>query len=241
MVPGRAEERINKIVQSVLWIYLAAAFALVFSFFHYRSLLRKWDDFRAYLAYFAIVFCLFLVIPCLIVFLFSPDPALFLKGAGLSLGNWKRGLLVAGVGAPVAFLSGFIGSRDAELSRFYPFSKTACRSPKTFIAFEAAYLLLYYVAWEFLYRGILFFPLIPAVGLVPALSIQTIISTLHHCGHPLSEIFAALAAGFIFGLVAYYTGSFVYTIFLHALTGISTDLFIYRRAYRPAYSDKRAV
>jgi membrane protease YdiL (CAAX protease family) len=218
---------------------LAAAFALLFSFFHYRYLLRRWDDRRAFLAYFAAVFCLFLVIPCLIILLLSPDAALFLRGAGLTLGNGKRGLFVAAVGAPIACLSGFIGSRDAELRRFYPFSKTACRNPKTFVAFEAAYLLLYYTSWEFLYRGILFFPLIPAVGLVPALSIQTIISTLHHCGHPLSEIFAALAAGFVLGLVAYYTGSFIYTIFLHALTGISTDIFIYRRVFRPASSARQ--
>jgi membrane protease YdiL (CAAX protease family) len=208
------------------------AFALLFSFFHYRQLLQKWDDQRAFLAYFTAVFCLFLVIPTLIIFLFSPDPLLFLKEAGLTLGNWRRGLAVMAAGAPLAVLSGFIGSRDTELSRFYPFSKVACRSPRSFIAFEAAYLLLYYVAWEFLYRGILFFPLIPAIGLVPALSLQTVISTLHHAGHPQSEIFAALAAGFIFGLVAYFTGSFIYAVFLHALTGICTDTFIYLRTYR---------
>lgn len=207
------------------------AFALLFSFFHYRRLLQKWDDLRAFLGYFTAVFCLFLVIPILIIFILSPEPLLFLRGAGLGLGNLRRGLLIAAAGAPLAVLSGFIGSRDAELSRFYPFSKTACRSPETFIGFEGAYLLLYYVAWEFLYRGILFFPLIPAIGLVPALALQTIISTLHHVGHPQSEILASLAAGFIFGLIAYYTGSFIYTIFLHALTGISTDFFIYRRYY----------
>jgi membrane protease YdiL (CAAX protease family) len=208
------------------------AFALLFSFFHYRRLIQKWDDRRAFLAYFAAVFCLFLVIPILIIFLFSPDALLFLKEAGLSLGNWRRGLLIAAVGAPLAVLSGFIGSRDAELGRFYPFSKTACRNPRSFIAFEAAYLLLYYVAWEFLYRGILFFPMIPAIGLIPALALQTIISTLHHAGHPQSEIFASLAGGFVFGLVAYFAGSFIYTIFLHALTGISTDTYIYYRNYR---------
>jgi uncharacterized protein len=208
------------------------AFALLFSFFHYRQLIQKWDDLRAFLAYFAAVFCLFLVIPILIIFLFSPDALLFLKEAGLTLGNWRRGLGIAAVGAPLAVLSGFIGSRDAELGRFYPFSKTACRSPRSFISFEAAYLLLYYVAWEFLYRGILFFPLIPAIGLIPALALQTIISTLHHAGHPQSEIFASLAGGFVFGLVAYFTGSFIYPIFLHALTGISTDTFIYFRNYR---------
>lgn len=208
------------------------AFALLFSFFHYRRLLQKWDDFRAFLGYFAAVFCLFLVIPGLIILLSAPDPRLFLQEAGLSTGKWGKGLLISALGAPLAVLSGFVGSRDPGLRRFYPFSKIACRSSQSFILFEAAYLLLYYVSWEFLYRGILFFPLIPAIGLVPALSLQTIISTLHHVGHPQSEILAALAAGFIFGLVAYLTGSIIYSIFLHALTGISTDTFIYLRDYR---------
>lgn len=231
MVPGGAEERIYQIVQPILWIYLALAFILGMTFFHYRRFLKKGDDFRAFLGYFAAFFFLFLVIPCLIVVLFSPEPLLFLKEAGLSLGNAGRGLVIAAGGAPLAVLAGYIGSRDSQLRRFYPFSKTACRSPRTFIAFETAYLLLYYVAWEFFYRGILFFPLIPAIGLVPALAFETIVSTLHHLGHPPSELFASLAAGVVFGLIAYYTGSFLYTIFLHALTGISTDTFIYHRDY----------
>lgn len=208
------------------------AFAVLFAFLHYRRLLQKWDDFRAFLTYFAAMFCFFLVIPVLIVWLFAPDPRLFLQGAGLAAGNFGRGLLISALGAPLALLSGFIGSRDPELRRFYPFSKSACRTPRSFVAFEAAYLVLYYAAWEFLYRGILFFPLVPAIGLVPALSVQTIISTLHHAGHPRSEILAALAAGFLFGLVAYLTGSIIYSFFLHALTGISTDTFIYARDYR---------
>jgi membrane protease YdiL (CAAX protease family) len=202
------------------------------TFFHYRRLLKKGDDFRAFLGYFVAFFCLFLAIPCLIIVVFSPEPVLFLKAAGLSLGKVNRGLLISAVGAPLAVLSGFIGSRDVRLRRFYPFSKSACRTPRTFIAFEAAYFFLYYVAWEFLYRGILFFPLIPSLGLVPALALQTAVSTFHHLGHPPSELLAALGAGVVFGLIAYSTGSFLYTIILHALTGISTDTFIYLRDYR---------
>jgi membrane protease YdiL (CAAX protease family) len=164
----------------------------------------------------------------------APEPRLFLREVGFSPGNWGRGLAVCAIGAPLAVLSGFIGSRNAELRRFYPLSKIACRTRGRFVAFEAAYLFLYYVAWEFLYRGLLFFPLIPSLGLVPALALQTIVSTLHHAGHPQPEILASLAAGFIFGLVAYYTGSFFYPVFLHALTGISTDTFIYVRDHRGA-------
>ncbi|MBN2408613.1 MAG: CPBP family intramembrane metalloprotease [Candidatus Aminicenantes bacterium] len=208
------------------------AFTLGMSVFHDRRFLRKGDDLRSFLSYFGVFFCLFLVIPCLIIVFFFPEPLLFLRKSGLTLGNAGRGLWIAVGGAPIAVLSGFVGSRDERLRRFYPFSKVACRSLRTFIAFETAYVFLYYVSWEFFYRGILFFPLIPVLGLVPALALQTLVSTLHHAGHPPSEIFASLAAGVVFGLIAYFTGSFLYTIFLHALTGVSTDTFIYLRDYR---------
>ena len=202
------------------------------TFFHYRRLLRKRDDFSAFMIYFMVFFFLFLVIPGFIILVFSPEPMLFLREAGLSLGRAGRGGVILIAGMPLAVLSGYIGSRDERLRRFYPFSKTACRSARTFAAFEAAYVLLYYVTWEFFYRGILFFPLIPTLGLVPALAVQTAVSTLHHVGHPSSEIFAALAAGIAFGLIAYFTGSFLYTFVLHAITGVSTDSFIYWRDYR---------
>ena len=62
-----------------------------------------------------------------------------------------------------------------------------------FVIYETACSLLYHIAWEFLFRGVLFFPLVPLVGLVPALAVQTIASTLYHYGHTASEVFAAAA------------------------------------------------
>jgi hypothetical protein len=129
---------------------------------------------------------------------------------------------------PVALLAGSIGSRDPEMRAFYPFSKKACADVRMFVAYEARYFLLYYTGWEFVFRGILFFPLVETAGLVPALAFQTIASTLFHIGHPETEIFAALGAGFVFGLIAWWTGSILYPILIHAAVGISTDTFIFR-------------
>jgi len=220
-------------VLTVLYVYLAVAFALMMSVFHYRTLLKKYGDYQAFLRYFALFFALLFAVPVLIVVAGSAEPGRFLASCGLTFGRAGKGLLFMGISVPVALLSAFIGSRDPVMKAQYPFSKQACDSPAKFVRYEAAYVVLYYLPWEFLYRGILFFPLIPAVGLVPALAIQTLISTLHHFGHPPSEIFAALAAGFIFGLIAYATGSFLYTVFIHALVGIGNDTFLYFRYHRP--------
>ena len=75
--------------------------------------------------------------------------------------------------------------------------------------------------------NILLLPLVPALGLAPALFLQTVLSTLLHIGHPLPEIVAAAGAGLAFGLIAYGTGSFFYPFVLHAAAGIADDTFIF--------------
>jgi hypothetical protein len=81
----------------------------------------------------------------------------------------------------------------------------------------------------------LLLPLVPVVGLIPALAGQTLLSTLLHMGHPRCEVLAAVGGGLALGLVAYATGSFVYTLIIHAAAGISVDVSLYfgkRRAAR---------
>ncbi len=140
--------------------------------------------------------------------------------------------MLTAAGLPFALLAGFIGSRDPEMRKMYPFAKAACADRRTFAGYELSYLVLYYLPWESVFRGVLFLPLVPAVGLLPALAVQTIVSTLLHIGHPDSEVFGAAGAGLAFGLVADFTGSFFYPLILHAATGIATDTFLFLRRGR---------
>jgi membrane protease YdiL (CAAX protease family) len=218
---------------ALLYPYLALAFTLMVTVFHHRTLRRGRGELHAFLLYFASFFLFFLALPLALILLTAADPGAFLRSAGLSTGQTGRGLLLSAMAVPICLVAAFIGSRDAALRKQYPFAKTACRTPGGFVAYEAAYLFLYYLPWEFLYRGLLFLVLVPALGLFPALALQTIISTVYHFGHPDSEIWAACGAGFIFGLVAWLTGSILYTVFIHALVGIGNDTFLYLRCYRP--------
>jgi hypothetical protein len=218
------------LTRSLLYPYLAVAFALMVTVFHHRSLRRGRSDMRAVILYFVCFFLFFFALPLALILL-SADPAAdFLRAAGFTSGRSGRGLVLCAIAVPLALSASWIGSRDPALRQQYPFAKSACRSRAAFIAYEAAYLFLYYLPWEFLYRGLLFLALLPALGLLPALALQTIVSTLHHVGHPDSEIWAACGSGFVFGLVAWLSGSFLYTVFIHALVGIGTDAFICRRA-----------
>jgi len=223
-------------VRNVLYLYLTLAFPFMMTVFHFRTLLKKRGDYRAFLLYFAVFFTAFMAVPILVVLVAAPSPRDFLWFVGLTPGHFGAGLLFVAVGVPIALVVGFIGSRDPAMQAQYPFSKEACADLKKFIRFETAYFCLYYLPWEFVFRGILFFPLIPMVGVIPALALQTIISTLYHFGHPPAEIFAALGAGVIFGLIAYATGSIFYAAIIHATVGIGNDVFLYIRRSRPARS-----
>jgi membrane protease YdiL (CAAX protease family) len=70
------------------------------------------------------------------------------------------------------------------------------------------------------------------IGFIPALAVTATLSTLHHIGHPKSEIWGALLGGVIFASVALVTRSILYPILIHATFGIVNDTFIYLRNYR---------
>jgi len=223
-----------EVVRSVLFVYLALAFVPMITVFHHRALRARHGDLSGALRYFAAFFAVFLAGPVLIAIVGAPHPGDVLRMSGLTAGRVGTGLLLAAIGVPVAVIAGYIGSRDPALRAQYPFAKAACASLRRFVPYEIAYLTLYYVPWEFLFRGVLFLPLIPLIGLAPALAIQAIVATLYHFGHPPTEIVAATASSFAFGLIASATGSIFYPAIIHAAVGIATDAFICRRARRAA-------
>ena len=217
---------------TIFFLYLPIAFTLMVTVLNYKQFLKRMDNYRAFLLYFSCFFFLFLVVPFLMVFISGTNLTLFLQQIGFSWGKISTGIIFIAAGIPVNLLIAFIVSKDSKIKQQYPFSKKACDKLSRFFVYESAYFILYYFAWEFLFRGLLFFPLLYTFNLGIALSVQTTISTLYHIGHPDTELFAALAGGFIFGIIAYLTGSFLYTIFIHAFLGISTDTFLYIRYYR---------
>lgn len=215
---------------ALVYFEVCLALTALASVFHFRRLKKARADRVAVRVYFLLFFTLLLGVPCLLIALTAEEPMRHLASCGWTFGRADQGFLFLLAGLPLAVLSGMIGARNPEMIKFYPLSKEATANVRTFIAYEISYLLLYYLPWEFLYRGILLFPLVPALGPLPAIAVQTMISTLYHLGHPEMEIYAAAAAGLLFGGIAIVTGSFLYTFVLHAAAGISTDTFLFIRA-----------
>jgi len=214
---------------ALVCLELAIALTLLASVLHFRSLRKTRGELAAVRRYFIAFFVLLLAVPCALVVLTSSRPWADLASWGWTFGRAGRGLLLTAIGLPLTVLSGFIGSRDPEMRKMYPFAKAACADARTFAGYELSYLFLYYLPWESVFRGVLFLPLVPVLGLIPALAVQTTISTLLHIGHPEKEIFASAGVGIVFGVIAWATASFFYPLILHAATGIATDTFLFLR------------
>lgn len=215
---------------TVLYPYLALAFGLLASVLSLGSWRKRVEEHRAAMLYFLSFFLLLLALPVLITALLGAQPWDFLRSVGLRAGNIRLGLLLTAAAAPLAAMSTLVSRRDPAMMRHYPFSKAACLGGRKRAAYEAAYLVLYYLPWEFVFRGLLFFPLVGVLGLLPALAVQTMLSTVYHLGHPDMEVLAALGMGFVFGLIAFHTQSVFYAAAIHGLTGVLTDAAICRRS-----------
>ncbi len=224
------------------WLYLwyAVGLTALVTWLNPRKLAPKLGDYRAYLLYFAGFFLFLAAVPAIAIVVTSSEPARALASLGLTFGRYRTGLLVVAAAVPLVALADLVVARDRTMADFYPFSKQACASPGRFAGYEALYFLLYYSAWEFTFRGVLFFPPVRVAGLWPAIAVQTALSTLLHIGHPDTEIRGALVGGILMGLLANATGSFLYPLLIHAGLGISHDIVQYRRYRGRAKAEVRS-
>jgi len=143
-------------------------------------------------------------------------------GRGKTIARWLA------VGVPLALVAGRIASGSAPMRGVYPLDATLTRAPGDFIPY-ALFQLLYYGAWEVLFRGVLLFGLRDRLGASGANVVQTALSTIAHFGRPGTETFAAIPGGLVFGWVGLRTGSIWTIVVVHWLLGTATDWFILGR------------
>ena len=120
----------------------------------------------------------------------------------------------------------WIAARMPDVRAEYPLAKILFKQPQLFWSYEAMYILFYYVAWEFYFRGFMLFGLSKSLGPAVAILIQTLASCLIHLGKPEGETIGAIIVGIIFGLIAWRTKSIWYGLLLHVAIGFFTDFFI---------------
>lgn len=129
------------------------------------------------------------------------------------------------VAAAAAAGAGWHSASLPEIRAEYPMFRGLSARHDLVLPYEAAYVVLYYVAWESYFRGYLLFTVAPAFGTFAAVGVQALASFLVHWGKPAAEFWGSLPFGLAMGVVALRTRSFWPGFFVHATLGVSTDLF----------------
>ncbi len=223
---------------AVLFCCIGIAFLLLSSVLNIHNLLRSArSDYAAAMTYFGSFFLLMFAVPMTLVLVEGPRVGMYPWTLGLQIGEWKRGLALFAFTTPIIVISTILGAHDPQLRAMYPFSKEALRGPGRFALYEAAYVLFYYLPWEFAFRGVVLFGLLAFLpvtipGVAVAVMVQTFLSTIYHIGHPHSEVLGAFILGLLSGVAAVVTGSIFYGLAFHAVVGVLNDYTGYRRLAR---------
>jgi membrane protease YdiL (CAAX protease family) len=178
----------------------------------------------SYLGQFLSFFILLFVLPALYIKLYLKQP---LKNYGLQSGDSSFGLKFVLISVPfIVTPLIYIASFQADIRQEYPLLKLLHSYKDWILYYELIYVIFYYFAWEFYFRGFLLFGLEKHFGPMNAILIQTISSCLIHLGKPDGEIFGSIIAGIIFGAISLRTRSFIYVFIIHAVIGVLTDIFV---------------
>lgn len=143
---------------------------------------------------------------------------------GLALGDWRFGLKVTAAAMAGLVVPLWLTGGDPAFQAEYPLARAAGDSVGLFLLWEMTYL-VYYVAWEFFFRGLWQLGLEPDLGAMGALALQASVSTVMHIGKPMGETAAAVAGGLLLGLLALRTRSILYPLLIHWYLGALTDAF----------------
>lgn len=143
---------------------------------------------------------------------------------GLRMGHklfTVRSFLIA---APIICICGYVTAMDPEFRAAFPINKQAGLATPFWL--HVCTYVLFYVGWEFHFRGFLQFGLAESMGRTHAVLIQVMASSLLHIGRPVTETIAAVGAGMLWGWLAYRTNSILSGMLQHILVGVIVDAAI---------------
>ncbi len=129
------------------------------------------------------------------------------------------------IGLPLFAVIGAMSATDPSFRIEFPFNKHAADSLALFAVHVGGYL-VYYVAWEFFFRGFLQTLLREQTGIATAILIQTAFATLLHIGGPAMEIFSCIPGSLFWGIVVWKTRSILPSLTMHAVMGVALDTAI---------------
>jgi len=199
--------------------------------FRFKKLFRKrWGDhpyfeWMAHAYQFGAAWVLLVLVPVIYIKLVLGRD---LSGFGVAWGRWGVGLLYVAVAAAAITPGIMLSCRKKSLHREYPLIRELFgKSRGHIVGWEFTYL-LYYIPFEFFFRGFIQMGMAPAVGVSLAICFQLFPSVLIHLNKPEEETLAAVGGAFLMGVCVALTGSLVWPILLHWYIGGMTDYFCWR-------------
>lgn len=167
------------------------------------------------------------------VLLFFAVPLLLLRllnipfrEAGLRLGDAAFGLKATLVMSALAAVVQYLSTQQyPQLQETYPWAGAwPGQSAATLLAWAGLYA-LYYLSYEFFFRGFMIRIVEPYWGLLAAVWVQALCSVLIHLGKPLPETLSAIPFALLFAVFAIRTRSIFWPALFHLAIGFSTDVF----------------
>ena len=174
---------------------------------------------------------LFGILPMIFVkFLFREK----LSDYGISLGELKRVRNLFLMFVPLSVLLTWLTGKNVNYFGTYPYdpwllggNSSIAEGRAFLLIYFAMYVLLYYVSWEFFFRGFLQIGTERSVGCFNAILIGTAFSTFAHLGpHAMVETIGAIGGGILWGFFVYRTRSILPSLLMHATLGIGLDFFL---------------
>jgi uncharacterized protein len=158
----------------------------------------------------------------------------FTRSYGLAIGDFRAGALISALLLAVMLPAVYFASTMRTFAGQYPLAGQAAFtltfpgptnviSWKLFAAYELGYV-LYFFAWEFLFRGWMLNGLLPKFGRAGAILIQTAPFAVMHLGKAEIEALGSIAAGVALGVMALRTRSFLYGWMVHSAVAVSMDV-----------------
>lgn len=171
-------------------------------------------------------FLTFFIIGILIIKLIMKEN---LKDYGLQLGDYKTGLKYSAIFLLVMIVLIWFVSATPAFAEKYPHLSDAKSNWNILLIYEFG-MLLYMIAWEFIWRGFMLFGLEKKFGYYSVL-MQMIPFVILHNGKPFLETFGAIFGGIALGILALRTRSFYYCVITHIGVMFTID-FISTLRYR---------
>ena len=191
---------------------------------------HPWSAVFGFFWWFGTSVVFYLLMPLLLAFATRGS---FHERYGLQLGDWRAGLKITALFLVVMLPATWVASRMDSFKGIYPLAGNAAFtvslgggktqvSWSVFLAYELGYF-LYFVAWEFLFRGWMIHGIAPKWGSGKAILMTVIPFAVMHLGKAELETLGSIVAALALGILSVRTRSMLYGALIHGVVAMWMD------------------